>query len=59
MAQGSSDTPEELRKKVTSPGGTTEQAIHSFQQSKFNLIVQTAVEAANARSIGLSSELGE
>ena len=58
MATESDLTPEELRKNVTSKGGTTEQAILSFQSANFSTIVLNALEAANNRSISLANELG-
>ncbi len=48
----------ELRKKVTSAGGTTEQAILSFQSDHFQEIVQKALTAASNRSVSLAEELG-
>jgi pyrroline-5-carboxylate reductase len=58
MATESELTPEELRKNVTSKGGTTEQAILSFQSANFSQIVLNALEAANNRSASLADELG-
>lgn len=49
----------ELRKQVTSPGGTTEQALNTFQQGKLEELVQEAMNAAKERSIELSKLLGE
>ncbi len=48
----------ELRKNVTSKGGTTEQAILSFQSADFQQTVLNALTAANDRSIALAEELG-
>jgi len=48
----------ELRKNVTSKGGTTEQAILSFQSADFQQTVLNALTAANDRSISLAEELG-
>ena len=48
----------ELRKRVTSKGGTTEQAILSFQSAGFQKMVADALQAANDRSISLAEELG-
>ncbi len=59
IALESSNTPEELRRKVTSPGGTTEQAIKTFEQGGFSLLVSKALHAARDRSIEMSKELGE
>ena len=58
MATESDISPADLRKNVTSKGGTTEQAILSFQSANFQQIVYQALEAANARSISLADELG-
>ncbi|MBE9567875.1 MAG: pyrroline-5-carboxylate reductase [Proteobacteria bacterium] len=58
MAIESNDSPYELRKKVTSKGGTTEQAILSFQASGFQQIVSDALNAASERSKSLAVELG-
>lgn len=46
----SDDPPEELRRKVTSPGGTTFAAIAKMREAGFKEIVIAAVEAAAARS---------
>lgn len=48
----------ELRRKVTSPNGTTEAAIHTFQQQQLESIVAQAMQAAHDRSIALADELG-
>ncbi len=58
MATESDFSPAELRQKVTSKGGTTEQAILSFQSANFHQVVLDALEAANNRSISLADELG-
>jgi pyrroline-5-carboxylate reductase len=59
MALLSSSDPAELRKQVTSPGGTTEQAINTFTQGKLDELVQKAMDAAKQRSIELSETLGK
>lgn len=59
MALLSSSDPQELRRQVTSPGGTTEQALNTFQQGKLEELVQQAMDAARQRSIELSQMLGE
>jgi pyrroline-5-carboxylate reductase len=51
--QQSGKTPAELRKMVTSPGGTTAAAIAQFEKGNFNELVKTAVAAAYKRSIEL------
>jgi len=55
----SGESPQELRTKVTSPGGTTQQAIKTFQYGNFETLVNQAVYAAFNRSIEMSTELGE
>ena len=45
-----------LRKNVSSPGGTTEQAIQSFEASNIRGIVIQATQAAARRSVELSKE---
>ena len=58
MATESNSTAAELRHQVTSKGGTTEQAILSFQSANFEQLVFNALEAANNRSRTLADELG-
>lgn len=58
MALENNLPPGELRARVTSKGGTTEQAILSFQSANFHRIVLDALQAANDRSISLADELG-
>jgi len=54
MAVKSGKGLEELRRMVTSPGGTTEAAIKVFASSDFEEIVEKAVKAAARRSRELS-----
>ena len=54
LLEESKRTPEELRKKVTSPGGTTEAALKIFSKKKFKEIINSAVKAASERSNRLS-----
>lgn len=56
MAEGETDAAT-LRRNVTSKGGTTEQAILSFEQSGFTEMVKQALKAAHDRSISLAEEL--
>ncbi len=56
MAQHSDVDIAELRRRVTSPKGTTEAALNSFAHNQFNDIVKQAMQAANTRSIELSRE---
>jgi pyrroline-5-carboxylate reductase len=58
MATESEHSPAELRQMVTSKGGTTEQAILSFQAAGYQKIVNDALKAASDRSISLAEELG-
>ncbi len=58
MAMESSDDPATLRQKVTSPGGTTEQALKVFESQGCKEIVQQAMQAAYHRSLSLAEELG-
>ncbi len=58
IALESNESPGELRARVTSPGGTTEQAIKTFNEGNFSVLVKQALQAAHDRSISLSNELG-
>ena len=57
MALESPDDPATLRQKVTSPGGTTEQAILTFEENGLRDIFEQAITAARDRSISLSEQL--
>lgn len=48
-------SPEELRRQVTSPGGTTERAIASLEESRLKDVFGDAIAAAAARSRELAS----
>lgn len=50
LAQESDVTVDELRRRVTSPGGTTEQAILSFEESGLRACVDQAMAACAQRS---------
>lgn len=54
LAKASDVDASELRKRVTSPGGTTEAALNSFKDNNFNEIVAKAIGAAVKRSVELS-----
>lgn len=58
IALESAESPSQLRQRVTSPGGTTQKAIESFQGSGFASMVANALKAARERSIEMSSQLG-
>jgi len=47
-----------LRKNVTSPNGTTEAAINSFEAADLRNTVKNAMQAANTRANELANELG-
>ncbi|WFE69042.1 pyrroline-5-carboxylate reductase [Thiomicrospira sp. R3] len=59
MALESDDDCATLRRKVTSPNGTTERAIQSFEQNQLTLTVEKAMQAAHQRAQQLAKELGE
>lgn len=58
MAMESSESPQTLRRKVTSPGGTTEKAIEILEQRDLRKTFEDALKAASNRSNELSSTLG-
>ncbi|MDT4290207.1 pyrroline-5-carboxylate reductase [Methylomonas sp. MO1] len=58
IALESSESPTQLRVRVTSPGGTTQQAIETFVQNGFVELVAKALHAAKDRSIEMSKQLG-
>lgn len=55
MLDESGDAPAELRRRVTSPNGTTQAAIESFQADGFEAIVARAIDAATRRGQALSA----
>ncbi|MFT5172454.1 MAG: pyrroline-5-carboxylate reductase [Gammaproteobacteria bacterium] len=59
MALESGDSPGVLRKRVTSPGGTTERAVNSFIDGGLEDQVRSALRAARDRAIALGEQLGE
>jgi pyrroline-5-carboxylate reductase len=59
MAVESGEDPQTLRQKVTSPNGTTQAAIESFQNQNFEGVVAAATRAAYDRAHEISIELGE
>ncbi|MFZ0133115.1 MAG: pyrroline-5-carboxylate reductase [Desulfobacterales bacterium] len=56
LLEASAETPAALRRKVTSPGGTTAAAIEVFEQKGFKAIVAAAIAAAARRAKELSGE---
>lgn len=59
MALESTDDCTTLRKQVTSPNGTTERAIQSFETDQLAAIVERAMQASYQRAQQLADELGE
>lgn len=59
MAVSSDVDAAELRRRVTSPNGTTEAAIKSFQAGGFEALVETALGAAAHRSAEMAEQLGK
>ncbi|WP_353741743.1 pyrroline-5-carboxylate reductase [Pseudomonas fluorescens] len=58
MAVSSDVDAAELRHRVTSPAGTTEAAIKSFQANGFEALVEKALGAAAHRSAEMAEQLG-
>ena len=54
IAQLNGESAEELRRKVTSPGGTTEAAINTFKDGHIDKLVEKALTAAYDKSKKLS-----
>lgn len=59
MACDSDVEPDELRRRVTSPNGTTEAAIKVFQKADFEHLVEQALDAAAKRAAELATQLGQ
>ena len=59
MAVASDVDAAELRRRVTSPAGTTEAAIKTFQAGGFAALVEDALNAAAHRSAELAEQLGQ
>ncbi|EAR62877.1 pyrroline-5-carboxylate reductase [Neptuniibacter caesariensis] len=59
MASSSDVDPAELRRRVTSPNGTTEQAIKTFMDEGLPATFEKALQACNDRSEELAKELGD
>lgn len=59
MAVSSDVDAAELRRRVTSPAGTTEAAIKSFQADGFEALVEKALGAAAHRSAEMAEQLGK
>ncbi|MCU0766105.1 MAG: pyrroline-5-carboxylate reductase [Gammaproteobacteria bacterium] len=59
MAIESDEEPANLRRRVTSPGGTTERAIAVFERGGLHRLFAEALTAARDRSVELSDLLGK
>lgn len=55
MLKQSVEEPDVLRKKVTSPGGTTEAGIQALEQYQFNEAIEACIKEAEARSRSLAN----
>lgn len=58
LANKSEDDIAELRRKVTSPGGTTERALQNFEAGGLRELVKQSLKAARDRSQELAAEFG-
>ena len=59
MANNSDLSPAQLREQVTSPGGTTERALNTFQQENLEAIFRKAMTSAVARAEQMSKDFSE
>lgn len=59
MAVESGEAPAELRRRVTSPGGTTAEAIAHFEQHGLNQLVAGAMQAAVSRAAEMAEAFGK
>lgn len=59
LAKNSDIDVAELRRRVTSPNGTTEQAIKSFEQDDIRALFKRAMNACAGRAIEMSEQLGQ
>jgi len=59
MALESEDSTATLRERVTSPGGTTERALHELEDGGVRGLFENALVAAALRSRELANQLGE
>lgn len=58
LARQSEHSVSELRRQVTSPGGTTEAALQALSEGDFSALVATAMASAAARAKALAKEFG-
>ena len=59
LAMESDEDLPELRRRVTSPGGTTEKALQVMENAHMQRIISDAFEAASLRAAELGNQLGE
>ena len=59
MAAEGNESPARLRERVTSPGGTTQAAVESFEAGGFRALVDVAIERATVRGRDLSDLIGD
>jgi pyrroline-5-carboxylate reductase len=59
LLEASGEEPAELRRRVTSPNGTTEQAIRVFDEAELGALFDRAMDAAIRRSHEIAAEFGE
>ncbi len=57
LLQRSAKTPQELRRMVTSPGGTTAEAMGVFEKGGFARLIEQAITAAYGRAKKLGSQV--
>ena len=57
MVQDENASPARLRQQVTSPGGTTEAALHHFDQANLSNILEDSIRAAFDRCLELSRKV--
>lgn len=58
MVAAGADSPEQLRRQVTSPGGTTEQAVRVLEESGLRDTLARALAAAQRRAAELARQFG-
>ena len=56
LAIASTDSPQNLRKNVTSPGGVTQKAIEEFEKQNLKEIIKKSMKAAEEKSIELGDK---
>ncbi|MFC4811736.1 pyrroline-5-carboxylate reductase [Paenibacillus sp. GCM10023250] len=57
MVKATGEDPAELRRKVTSPNGTTQAAIEVFAAFRFTEAVEAAIARASARAVEMGAEI--